>query len=126
MATKCLYIEMRAYHKQTYFYRHRYLHEGKLHLSRERFTVFTQLCSNLSMTLKPEFVFEGKGIRTDIHPLESIDFNLASNRPYGLEQMLCTIFNLQNRFNIFTPKNHATYVLDNYSVHFIPEIKENS
>ena len=119
MATKCLYIEMRAYHKQTYFYRHRYLREGKLHLSRERF-------SNLSMTLKPEFVFEGKGIRTDIHPLESIDFNLASNRPYGLEQMLCTIFNLQNRFNIFTPKNHATYVLDNYSVHFIPEIKENS
>ena len=79
MATKCLYIEMRAYHKQTYFYRHRYLREGKLHLSRERFTVFTQLCSNLSMTLKPEFVFEGKGIRTDIHPLESIDFNLASN-----------------------------------------------
>ena len=126
MATKCLYIEMRAYHKQTYFYRHRYLREGKLHLSRERFTVFTQLCSNLSMTLKPEFAFEGKGIRTDIHPLESIDFNLASNRPYGLEQMLCTIFNLQNRFNIFTPKNHATYVLDNYSVHFILEIKENS
>ena len=30
-------------------------------LCRERVTVFTQLCSDPSMTLKPEFVFKGKG-----------------------------------------------------------------
>ena len=38
--------------------------------------------------------------------------------------MLYTILNLTNRFNIFTSKNYAIYVLDDYSVHIIPEIKE--
>ena len=38
--------------------------------------------------------------------------------------MLYTISNLPNRFNIFTPKNYAIYVLDDYSVHIMPEIKE--
>ena len=38
--------------------------------------------------------------------------------------MLYTISNLPNRYNIFTPKNYAIYVLDDYSVHIMPEIKE--
>ena len=38
--------------------------------------------------------------------------------------MLYTISNLPNRFNIFTPKNYAIYVLDDYSVHIMPEINE--
>ena len=38
--------------------------------------------------------------------------------------MLRTISNLPNTFNIFTPKNYAIYVLDDYSVHLMPEIKE--
>ena len=38
--------------------------------------------------------------------------------------MLYTISNLPNRFNIFTPKNYAIYVLDDYSVHIMPEIKK--
>ena len=38
--------------------------------------------------------------------------------------MLSTISNLTNRYNIFTPKNYANYVLDDYSVHIMPEIKE--
>ena len=38
--------------------------------------------------------------------------------------MLYTISNLPSRYNIFTPKNRTIYVLDNYSVHIILEIKE--
>ena len=38
--------------------------------------------------------------------------------------MLYTMSNLLNRFNIFTPKNYAIYVLDDYSVHLMPEFKE--
>ena len=38
--------------------------------------------------------------------------------------MLYTISNLPNRFNIFTPKNYAIYVLDDYNVHIMPEIKK--
>ena len=38
--------------------------------------------------------------------------------------MLYTISNLPNRYNIFTHINCAIYVLDDYSVHIMPEIKE--
>ena len=38
--------------------------------------------------------------------------------------MLKTISNLPNKLNIFTPKNYAVYVLDDYSVHLMPEVKE--
>ena len=38
--------------------------------------------------------------------------------------MLKTISNLPNKLNIFTPKNYAVYVLDDYSVHLMPEFKE--
>ena len=36
-------------------------------LSRERVTVFTQLCSDSSVTLKPEFVFKGNETCTELH-----------------------------------------------------------
>ena len=29
----------------------------------------------------------------------------------------------RHRFNMFTPKNYAIYVLDDYSIHLLPEIK---
>ena len=41
-------------------------------LSRERITVFTQLCSDPGVILKPEFVFKGKGTRTVLHPPKGI------------------------------------------------------
>lgn len=48
-------------------------------LSRERVTVFTQLCSDPSVPLKPEFVFKGNGTRTVLHPPEGVKFNWAPN-----------------------------------------------
>ena len=94
-----------------------------INLSRERVTIFTQVCSNPNLTLQPEFVFKRKGTRTTLHPPEGIKYNCAPKDSYRLEQMLCTISNLPNRCNIFNPKNYAIYVLDDYSVHLMPEIK---
>ena len=81
-------------------------------LSCERVTVFTQLCSDPSVILKPGFVFKGKGTRTELHPHEVIKFSWAPKGCYRFEQMLLAISNLPNRFNIFTPKNYAIYVLN--------------
>ena len=38
--------------------------------------------------------------------------------------MIHTIGNLPNRHNLFTLKNYAIYILDDYSVHFLPEIRQ--
>ena len=100
------------------------MRKGKLNLSRERVTVFTQVSSDPDLTLKLEFVFKGKGTRTSLHPPDGIKYTWAPKDAYRLEQMLYTISNLPNRYHIFTPKNYAIYVLDNYSVHIMPEIKE--
>ena len=96
----------------------------KYNLSRERVTVFIQFYKNPSVTLKPEFVSKGKGTRTELHPPEVIKFNWAPKRSYCLEQMLRTISNLPNKFNIFTPKNYVIYVLDYYSINLMREIKK--
>ena len=96
----------------------------KYNLSRERVTVFIQFYKNTSVTLKPEFVSKGKGTRTELHPPEVIKFNWAPKRSYCLEQMLRTISNLPNKFNIFTPKNYVIYVLDYYSINLMREIKK--
>ena len=38
--------------------------------------------------------------------------------------MLKTIKNLRNRFNPFTQKGFAIYVIDNYAVRLMPEIRK--
>ena len=124
MAIRGHYTEMKAHPKNTKLHRYGHLRKGKLNLSRERVTVFTQVSSDPDLTLKPEFVFKGKGTRTSLHPPDGIKYNWAPKGSYRLEQMLYTISNLPNRYNIFTPMNYAIYVLDNYSVHIMPEIKE--
>ena len=90
-------------------------------LSRERITVYTQVSSDPDLTLKPDFIFKGKGTKTSLHPPDGIKYNWAPKGSYRLEQMLYTISNLPNRYNIFTPKNYAIYVLDEV---MLPEIKE--
>ena len=93
-------------------------------LSRERVTVFTQVSSDPDLTLKPEFVFKGKGTKTSLYPPDGIKYNWALKGLYRLEQMLYTTSNLPNISNIFTSKNYAIYILDDYSAHIMPEIKE--
>ena len=91
--------------------------------SRERITAYTQISSD-NQQFKPEFVFKGKGTRTRLNPPEGIKFQWAVKGSYRLEHMLKTISNLRNRHNIFTAKNYTIYVLDDYSVHLMPDIKD--
>ena len=77
-----------------------------------------------NVTLQRKFVVKSKGTRANIHPPIGVNYNWAPKVLYRLEQMLYSISNLTNRFNIFTRKNYAIYLLDEYSVHIMFEIKE--
>ena len=92
-------------------------------LSRERITVYTQVFTDPKISLKPEFVFKGKDVRVRLNPPQDVKFQWAPKGSYCLEHMLSTIANLPNRHNIFTHQNYGIYVLDDYSVHIMPEIK---
>ena len=94
-------------------------------LSREHVTAFTQASSDPSIKVFPEFVFKGKGTRTHFQPPAGIKFHWAPKGSYRLEQMLAAISNLPNWYNPFTIKNFGIYVLDDYSVHLMPEVKAN-
>ena len=90
-------------------------------LARQRVTAYTHVANDLSVKLLPEFVFKGKGTRTKVIAPENMHYQWTPKGSYLLEQMLKTISHLPNRFNMFTPKNYAIYVLD---VHLLPEEKE--
>ena len=86
--------------------------------------MYTQVANDSSIKLLPEFVFKGKGTRTKVNAPENMHYQWAPKGSYRLEEMLKTIFYLPNRLNMFTPRNCAIYVLDDYSVYLLPEAKE--
>ena len=86
--------------------------------------MYAQVASDSSIKLLPEFVFKGKGTRTKVNAPENMHYQWATKGSYCLEQMLKTISHLPNRFNMFTPKNYAIYVLDDYSAHLLTRLKE--
>lgn len=92
-------------------------------LSRERVTVFTQVTSVSNIKLQPEFVFKGKGVRAKV-AVDNVNYQWSPSGSYRLEHMIKTINNLPNRFNPFTQKNFAIYVLDDYAVHLMPEVRK--
>ena len=92
-------------------------------LSRDRVTVYTQVSSSNDIKLSPEFVFKGQGKRVTVNVDESIKVQWCPSGSYLLKHMQKTIENLPNRYNPFNLKNMAIYVLDNYSVHIMPEIR---
>ena len=51
-------------------------------------------------------------------------YQLADKGSYRLEQRLETIKYLPNRFNIFSHANFAIYVLDDYAVPLMPEVRQ--
>ena len=92
-------------------------------LSRERITCFTTVSSSLEMNILPEFVFKGKGIRTKINSPPNVHYQWSPSGSYRLEHILKTISHLPNRYQIFSEKDYAIYVLDNYAVHLMPEVR---
>ena len=94
-------------------------------LSRERVTCFTQqLCSDPKIELKPEFVFKGKRTRAHLTPPKGVHYQWAPKGSYRIEQILGMTDKLPNRFNMFTEQSFAIYVLADYSVHLMPEVRE--
>ena len=93
-------------------------------LSRERVTCFTQLCSDPKIELKPEFVFKGKGTRTHLTPAKGAHYQWAPKGSYRIEQILGMVDKLPNRFNMFTEQSFAIYVLDDYSVYLMLEVRQ--
>ena len=71
------------------------------------------------------FSFSREGTRTQLNPPPGVNVQWAPKASYRLEHMLRTIGNLPNRHNLWTMKNYAIYVFDDYSVHLLPEIKQD-
>ena len=92
-------------------------------LSRESVPVFTQVNSN-SKFYTLEFVFKGKGTCTKINVEEDIKFQWSPSGSYRLDELLKTIDNPPNRYHPFTQKDYAIYVLDDYTVHLMPEVRK--
>ena len=93
-------------------------------LTRERATVYTQVSSEPTMNLFPEFIFKGKGTCTKLNAPDGVKVQWSDSGSYRLEHMLNTIGNLPNpNNNPFSKKDWAIYVLDNYAVH-MPEIRK--
>ena len=85
--------------------------------------MFTQVSSD-SKLYTPEFVFKVKGTRTKINVEEDIKSQWSPSGSYRLDQLLKTIGNLLNRYHPFTQKDYAIYILDDYAVHLMPEVRK--
>ena len=75
-------------------------------LSLEQVAVFTQVSSTKDISLRPEFIFKGKGIRPKIDAA-NVTNQWSPSGSYRSEHMLKTIKNLPNRINPFTQKGFA-------------------
>ena len=94
-------------------------------LFREHVTVFTQIATDGVVDLHPEFLFKGTGLKPPkLTTPSNIHYQWAPKGSYRLEQLLETIKHLPNRFNIFSHANFAIYVLDDYAVHLMPEVRK--
>ena len=69
-------------------------------------------------------MFKGKGARTNLTPPEGVNFRWAQKGSYRIEQTLGMINSLPNWFNVFTEQGFEIYVLDDYSVHLMPEFRQ--
>ena len=92
-------------------------------LSREIVTVFIQVSTD-SKFYTPEFVFKGKGTCTNSNIEEDFKFQWSPSGSYRLDQLLKTINNLPNCYHPFTQKDYAIYVLDDYAIHLMPEVRK--
>ena len=93
-------------------------------LSPERTTVFTQVPSQERINLNPEFVFKDIGTRTKVSVPDTVKYQWSVSGSYRIDQMLKTISNLPNRYNPVTPRDFAIYVLGDYAVHLMPEVRK--
>ena len=94
-------------------------------LSRERATVFTQLSTDPVNKPSLEMAFKGKGVRIKVSPPKDMQVQFAEKGSYRLENMLQMTKCLKNRHHIFSQKDYALYILDDYSVHLQEELRKS-
>ena len=69
-------------------------------------------------------MFKGKGTCNKLNPPKGIKYHWAPKGSYRLEQMLATIAILPTGHHIFAMKSYCIYVLEDYSVHIMPQVKD--
>ena len=90
----------------------------------ERETVYTQVANDSSIKLLPEFVFKEKGnVLRWMRPKTCI-INGHLKDPTVSSRCLKPSPTLQTVSTCLCQKNYAIYVLDDYSVHLLHEVKE--
>ena len=58
-----------------------------------------------------------------MNPPKGMNVQFAVKGSYRLENMLEMVKQLKNRHNLFSQKDYALYILDDYSVHLLPELR---
>lgn len=90
-------------------------------LSRERVTVYTQASNKKGLAIRPQFVFKGKGthLQSKLNRPDGVTSHWSPKGSYRLKTMKATIKTLSNlkAQNIFSQRQWAIYILDDYSVH---------
>lgn len=98
-------------------------------LSRERVTVYTQASGKKGLEIRPQFVFKGKGtfLQGRLNRPVGVTSHWSPKGSYRIETMKATIKTLPNlkAQNIFSQRQWAIYILDDYSVHVTEEVRRD-
>uniref|UniRef100_A0A0L8FW60 Uncharacterized protein n=1 Tax=Octopus bimaculoides TaxID=37653 RepID=A0A0L8FW60_OCTBM len=95
------------------------LHQNKSRRQASLFRNQDTFVLEMYHSIHPEFVFKGTGKRPPL--LNALPRMRYQWSPKG--QLLCTIENLPNRVNMFSHANFAIYMLNDYMVHLMPEVR---
>ena len=105
--------------------------QGSLHFKgQDVFVKEKHSASSPEKNVIPKFVFKGKGIQTKMNSPPNVHYQWSPSGSYQLDLVdrshLVTTGSAHSQnnftFDIFTKKDYAIYVLDNYAVHLMPEV----
>ena len=95
------------------------------HLTRERSTVMTIVCSSNAIKTPPlEFLSKAKGIRDTVNPPDRATVQWSDKGSYTVEHVSKCIESLPTIPIHFAPEKRRIFTLDDYSAHLVPEVEE--
>ena len=100
--------------------------KGKLHAFQRKLSVYTQMTSNEKfLPPTPHFLFKGKGIRAKVEkPPPNVNIQWSESGSYRLENILELVETLPKIPQIFGIGKYRIYLLDDYSAHVHPDVKQ--
>ena len=93
-------------------------------ISRERVTFLPNFAAIWKSIWNQNLYPKAKVVEQISFPSQGVNYQLVSMGSYRIERILSRIKQLPNRFNMFTGKGFAIYVLDDYSIHVMPEFRQ--